>query len=317
MKALVAGGAGFIGSHLCDALIKKEYDVICVDNFVTGNDRNIKHLINHPHFSFLQHDVTTPLPEISRVDQVYHLASPASPNHHSPKSYHALPFETMRANSIGTWNLAEFALANTASFLYTSTSEVYGDPLEHPQKETYRGNVSSVGPRSVYDEAKRFGETIVMAHIRTKGLNGRIVRLFNTYGERMAQDDGRAVIAFVTAALANKPIPIFGDGKQTRSFCYVIDTVRGIILAMEKPEAKGEVINLGNPVECTILDLAEKVKRITNSHSEITQNEPLPIDDPLRRLPAIEKAKSLLGWEPTVLLDEGLEKLINFLKLET
>lgn len=314
MKVLVAGGAGFIGSHLCDALIAKEYDVICVDNFITGNDENIKHLINNAHFTFLQHDISIPLTTIPAVEQVYHLASPASPNHHSSKSYHSLPFETMRANSLGTWNLVELALRNNASFLYTSTSEVYGDPLEHPQKETYRGNVSSTGPRSVYDEAKRFGETIVMAHVRSKQLNGRIVRLFNTYGPRMAPDDGRAVIAFVTAALQNKPMPIFGDGKQTRSFCYVADTIRGIILAMEIPEANGEVINIGNPYECTIASLALEVKSIIKSQSEIVHNEPLPEDDPLRRLPAIEKAQSLLHWQPTVSLEDGLQKLINYIK---
>lgn len=314
MKILVAGGGGFLGSHLCDKLIEQGNDVICVDNFITGNKANIEHLHGNPHFQLLEHDVIQPLPDAVKADQVYHLASPASPNKHSPKSYHALAFETMQVNTTGTWNLAEFALQNNASFLFASTSEAYGEPLEHPQTEEYRGNVSTTGPRSVYDEAKRFGETITAAFVRSKGLDGRIIRIFNTYGPRMALDDGRVIIEFLAAALQNKPIPIFGDGSQTRSFCYVSDLVQGITKAMNTPNTKREVFNLGNPSEFTILQLAEKVTTLIDTQSQIDFVEKLPENDPLKRRPDITKARTVLGWEPTINLDEGLLKMLEYIK---
>lgn len=326
MKIIVTGGAGFLGSHLCDKLIERSDEVICVDNLITGSEKNIAHLKNNSNFTFINQDVTEINSEILRsaqddqlVGQIYHLASPASPNKNNPKSYISLPFETMHVNTNGTWKLCEAAVRLGAKFLFASTSEVYGNPLEHPQKEEYRGNVSTTGPRAVYDESKRFGETITSAFVRSKGLDGVIVRIFNTYGPRMA-DDGRVVIEFVKAALSNeqapsfgsKPFPVFGDGKQTRSFCYVSDMVGGIIAAMEKGE-KGEVYNLGNPQEFSILELAQKVKELTGSTSDV-EHKPLPADDPKQRCPDITKAKSELGWEPKVNFEDGLKKLIESLK---
>lgn len=311
MKILVTGGAGFIGSHLCDKLLEAGHEVICIDNLSTGNERNIEHLKNNPNFKFLKHDVSE-INDDTKIDQIYHLASPASPNMHNPKSYITLGFETMQVNSTGTWHLCEWSVKKGVKFLFASTSEVYGDPLEHPQKEEYRGNVSTTGPRSVYDESKRFGETITSAFVRSKGLDGRIVRIFNTYGPRMA-DDGRVVYEFVKAALNNQPFPIFGDGKQTRSFCYVSDMVDGMIAVMENGES-GEVFNLGNPLELTILELAQKIKQLTNSASEVAFVEELPEDDPVRRCPDIQKAKQQLEWEPQVSLEEGLKKLIEYFK---
>lgn len=302
-----------MGSHLCDKLIELGHQVICIDNLLSGDAKNIEHLQNNPSFQFLQHDAVNPLPADLEADQIYHLASPASPNKNNPRSYQSLPFETMQVNSTGTWNLCEFAAAKVARFLFASTSEVYGDPLEHPQKESYNGNVSTTGPRAVYDESKRFGETIVSSFVRSRGLDGRIVRIFNTYGPGMAQD-GRVVMEFVTAALKNKPFPVFGDGTQTRSFCYVSDMVEGIIAAMEKG-TKGEIYNLGNPVEFTVLELAEKVKQLTGSTSEVGQVEDLPEDDPQRRCPDITKVKEELGWEPKIGLEEGLKRLIDQLKV--
>lgn len=309
MNIVVTGGAGFLGSHLCDKLIEQNHQVICIDNLSTGDIKNIEHLKGNPNFQFLEIDVVLPLPVDLKADQIYHLASPASPNKHNPKSYMALPFETMLANYAGTWNCGELASKLGAKFLFASTSEVYGEPLEHPQKESYRGNVSTLGPRAVYDESKRFGETITSAFVRNKGLDGRIVRIFNTYGPKMP-DDGRVVSEFIKAALANKPFPVFGDGKQTRSFCFVSDLIVGIILAMEKGD-KGEVFNLGNPQEFTILELAEVVKRLTDSKSEVEFVEKMPEDDPTQRCPDISKAKQKLGWEPKVSLEEGLRRVID------
>lgn len=311
MKVIVTGGAGFLGSHLCDKLVEQGHQVICIDNLLTGSEKNIEHLKNNPNFQFINHDIVKPLPDNLTCDQIYHLASPASPNKDSKISYQSFPFETMAVNTTGTQNLCEFATKNSAKFLLASTSEVYGDPLEHPQKETYLGNVSTTGPRSVYDEAKRFGETITSAYIRSKGLDGRIIRIFNTYGPRMAAD-GRVVIEIIQAALQNRPLPIFGDGKQTRSFCYISDMVEGIILAMEKGET-GEIYNLGNPDEFTILGLAELAKKLTGSTSNIEFKD-LPEDDPTRRCPDITKAKEKLAWEPKVSLEEGLRKLIERLE---
>ncbi len=313
MKVLIAGGAGFLGSNLCKRLLDEGHEVFCLDNLITGREENIKDLKDNPRFKFEKIDVTDVenLKDIS-FDRIYHLASPASPNKHTEKSYLALPFETMKVNSLGTWVLAQFAANQGAKFLFASTSETYGDPLEHPQTEEYRGNVSTTGVRSVYDESKRFGETVVSAFIRYKKLDGRIIRIFNTYGPRMDRD-GRVVIEFVMSALENKPLPVFGDGKQTRSFCFVDDLIDGMIKAMESENTKGEVFNLGNPDEFTVLELAEKVLKITGSDSKIDFADALPEDDPKRRKPDISKAKRVLNWEPKVKLDEGLEKLIEYI----
>lgn len=313
MKAIVTGGAGFLGSHLCKKLLSKNYEVLCIDNLSTSDGSNITHLEGKSGFSFLRYDVTNKLPDDLTADEIYHLASPASPNMHSPKSYHALVFETMLVNTTGTWNLAELAVKNKAKLLFSSTSEVYGDPLEHPQKETYRGNVSTIGPRSVYDEAKRFGETVVSAFVRSKNLDGRIIRIFNTYGPGMSLDDGRAVTEFIKAAIENKPIPIFGDGTQTRSFCFVDDLIEGIFLAMNQPNTMGEIINLGNPEEFTILELANLVVKLTGTPSKIEFTEALPEDDPVKRCPDITKAKNLLNWGPIIKLEEGLKETIDHL----
>ena len=310
---LITGGAGFIGSHLCKLFLEEGAHVICIDNLLTGSEENIAHLKSNPNFQFINADVSGKLPDSLEADQIYHLASPASPNAHSPKSYIAHPFETMLANTAGTWNLCELAVKLKAKFLFASTSEIYGDPTQHPQIEEYRGNVSTTGPRSVYDESKRFGETIVAAFNRSRNLDGRIIRIFNTYGPRMAQDDGRVVIEFMLAALKNKPFPVFGDGKQTRSFCYITDLIEGIVAAMERGE-KNQIYNLGNPDEFTILDLAQKVKEATKASSEVEFKAPLPSDDPLRRCPNIERAKEKLGWEPKVKLEEGLGLLYTYLK---
>lgn len=314
MRIVVTGGAGFLGSHLCEKLIEGGDEVICIDNLLTGSKENIANLLNSDKFRFLEYDVSNGLPEGLEFERLYHLASPASPNEKSEKSYHKLSFETMLVNTQGTWKLAEEAVKKGAKFLFASTSEAYGDPLEHPQSEEYRGNVSTTGPRSVYDESKRFGETVTAAFVRERGLDGRIIRIFNTYGPKMALDDGRLVMEFCLAALENKPFPVFGDGRQTRSFCFVSDLVEGIILAMEKEKLVGEVVNLGNDKEFTVLELAELIKEITGSSSEVEFARELPEDDPLQRRPDISKAKRMLGWEPKVELREGLKKLVESLK---
>ncbi len=315
MKILISGGAGFLGSNLCARLLKDGHEVTAIDNLITGNEKNLDPLKQSPNFKF--EDISALNVQMlsgSEFDRVYHLASPASPNKHSKKSYLALPFETMKVNTEGTWVMAEFAKNHQAKFLFASTSEIYGDPLEHPQTEEYRGNVSTTGARSVYDESKRFGETITSAFVRYKNLDGRIIRIFNTYGPKMDLEDGRAVIEFVTRAMKNEPIPIFGDGSQTRSFCYVDDLIDGIIKAMESEGSRGEVFNLGNPDEFTSLELAEMVKKVTGSTSETKMSEELPEDDPKRRKPDISKAKQVLNWEPKVNLEEGIGKLVEYLK---
>ncbi|OGE31978.1 NAD-dependent dehydratase [Candidatus Daviesbacteria bacterium RIFCSPHIGHO2_01_FULL_44_29] len=314
MKILVAGGAGFLGSHLCERFLKESHEVICVDNLLTGSKENIQQFLGNPKFAFLEHDVTKPIPENITAEAVFHFASPASPNHHSSLSYHALPMETMLVNTQGTLELLKFAEKNKAKFLFASTSECYGDPLEAPQKEEYRGNVSTTGPRSVYDEAKRFGETITAYFERDRGVDARIVRIFNTYGPRMQKADMRMIITFINQALENKPVTIFGDGQQTRSLCYVDDTVEGIYKLMFSPNTKGEVVNIGNPEEHTVVEYAEMVKRLTNSKSEIIFSEDLPEDDPKKRQPDITKARKLLGWEPKVDLKEGLLKMIEWVR---
>lgn len=312
MKIIVTGGAGFLGSHLSHILIEQGHEIFCIDNLLTGNIENISDLLNNPLFHFDEFDVTKVLPKNYQVEQIYHLASPASPNIHSPKSYHALAFETMTVNTDGTKLMCELAINNGAKLLFASTSEIYGEPLEHPQRETYRGNVSTIGPRAVYDEAKRYGETIVSTYVRSKNLDGRIVRIFNTYGPNMAVDDGRVVTEFIKAALKNQALPIEGDGSASRSFCYVSDLIDGLILTMNKGD-KGEVYNLGNTHEFTLLELAEKVRNLTNSNSKLSFN-PYPKDSPTKRQPDISKARETFHWEPKISLDEGLPKVIDYIK---
>lgn len=311
MKIIVTGGAGFLGSHLCAKLLEDRNQVICIDNLLTGSEKNLDQFKKSPNFKFINIDVTGKLPDDLDADQIYHLASPASPNKDNPKSYQALSFETMQVNTVGTWNLCQWAVMKKARLLFASTSEVYGDPKEHPQKESYRGNVSTTGPRAVYDESKRFGETIVSEFVRKKELNGLTVRIFNTYGPGMA-DDGRVVTEFIKAALRGKPFPVFGDGKQSRSFCFIDDMISGLIAAMEKGKV-GQVYNLGNPNEFTILQLVEEVKNLTNSNYEL-EFSALPEDDPLQRCPDITRARQELGWEPKMGLVEGLKIYIDFLK---
>ncbi|MBI5045075.1 MAG: NAD-dependent epimerase/dehydratase family protein [Candidatus Levybacteria bacterium] len=313
-KVLVAGGAGFIGSHLSERLLHDGYSVICVDNLLTGSRSNIEPFLQNSSFTFLNHNILDPLGDLGKIDAIFHLASPASPNHHSKVSYHALPLETMLVNTQGTFNLLQLAQKNNAKFLFASTSEAYGDPLVHPQVESYRGNVSTTGPRSVYDEAKRFGETITSYYIRDKDVDARIVRIFNTYGPRLLKEDMRMIGIFITKALINEPITIFGDGRQTRSLCYVSDLVEGLMRLMFYPKTKGEIVNLGSTDEHTVLEYAQIVKELTHSQSEIVHSEALPEDDPVKRRPDITKAKNLLDWEPTVPLEKGLEKLIEYYK---
>ena len=312
---LVAGGAGFIGSHLWDRLIEDGYRVVCVDNLLTGNRDNIAHLESKEEFVFIEADITetkTYEKLDGKYDFIFHLASPASPNPRSQRSYLALPLETMLANSLGTKLLLDLAKGQNSRCLFASTSEVYGDPEEHPQKETYWGHVNSVGKRACYDESKRFGEAITMVYLR-QGVDTRIARIFNTYGPRMNPEDGRVVIDFVMQALKAKPFIIHGNGEQTRSFCYVTDMVEGLTRLMFNDEAKGKVVNLGNPNEYSINQLmglvADKVRV-----SQETERVPLPEDDPQRRQPDISLAKKLLSWEPEVSLDKGLDKTIEFFR---
>lgn len=314
VKVLVAGGSGFIGSHLCEKLLTEGYEVLCVDNLLTGSQKNIEHLLSNPRFTFINHDITKPFKDQLEVDAIFHLASPASPNHHSKISYHALPMETMMANTVGTKLLLELAKKNNAKFLYASTSEAYGDPLQHPQTEEYRGNVSSIGPRSVYDEAKRFGETLTMYYFRNENVDTRIVRIFNTYGPRMHKNDMRMIIRFITQALSSEPITVFGDGKQTRCLCYVDDLVEGLMRLMFYPHTAGVVVNIGSQQEHTVLDYAKMVKHLTSSKSEIIHSEALPTDDPKKRQPDISLAKTLLQWEPTITLEKGLLKMIEYIR---
>lgn len=311
---LVTGGAGFLGSHLCERLARRGDTVICLDNLLTGSEKNIANLHKKENFFFINQDACKPFKnrKFDKIDEIYHFASPADPNKHSPASYMAHPFETMKVNTTGTWNMCDLAVKHHAKLSFTSSSEAYGDPDVSPQSEEYRGNVSTTGPRSVYDEAKRFGETIVAAFVREKNLDGRITRIFNTYGPRMNPNEGRAVVQFVSQALLGKPLTIYGDGMQTRSFCFVDDQIDGQIAAMEKEATRGEVFNIGNPDERTILDFAKLIKQLTDTDSEIIFSEPLPTDDPLQRKPNIDKAKNKLGWEPKVSLEEGLKKTIEY-----
>src|SRR3990167_3496505 len=312
---LVTGGAGFIGSHLCDKLFESGYKVICLDNLLSGSQKIIAHLLSNENFSFVNQDACKPFVsrKFAKIDQIYHLASPADPNINSPVSYMNHPFETMKVNTTGTWNMCELAIKHKTKLLFASTSEIYGNPQVSPQLESYRGNVSTTGPRAVYDESKRFGETIVSAFVRNKNLNGRITRIFNTYGPKMNPDEGRAVVNFIKQAIGNEPLTIYGDGSQTRSFCYVDDEVEGLILAMEKGKS-GEVYNIGNDEETTILEFAKLIKKLAESGSKIVF-KPLPEDDPMQRKPDITKAKKLLGWKPKVKLEDGLLKTIEYFRL--
>ncbi|MEO0098818.1 MAG: UDP-glucuronic acid decarboxylase family protein [candidate division WOR-3 bacterium] len=308
MRILLTGGAGFIGSHLAEALLARGEEVVCVDNLLTGRKENIAHLLENKRFKFYQIDVSEGVNFSERFDAILHFASPAS-----PKDYFLYPVETMRVGSFGTYYLLELAKKNNCLFYFASTSEVYGDPLTHPQKEDYWGNVNPIGKRAVYDEAKRFSEALVMTYHREYKLPIRIVRIFNTYGPRMKIDDGRVVPNLITQALKEKPLTIYGDGKQTRSFCFISDLIEGILRLLAKEIF--EPINLGNPEEFTILEFAHLVLELTGKKCPIVYHPPWP-DDPERRRPDITKAKNLLGWEPKVKLREGLKITIDWFKKE-
>lgn len=311
--ALVAGGAGFIGGNLCRSLLEK-YDVVCIDDYSSGRRKNVEEFLDKPNYSFIEHDVVHPFDDVKKdvgdVDHIFHLASRAS-----PEDYQSAPLHTLLSNSQGTHNLLELAREKDAGFLYASTSEIYGDPMEHPQKETYRGNVNPIGIRACYDESKRLGETLCSIYLREYALDARIVRIFNTYGPGMKADDGRVVSNFITQALKNAPITIYGDGSQTRSFCYVSDMVEGIERAMFCKGTPGEVMNLGNMGEFTVLELAQLVKKLTCAGSKII-HEDLPEDDPCKRNPDISKAEKILGWSPKVSLEDGLQKTIDYFRKE-
>ena len=306
INSVVTGGAGFLGSHLCERLIAEGHHVTCFDNLITGKLENIEHLLDSSEFEFVEHDVTRPFQIESRVDNVLHFASPAS-----PVDYLELPIQTLKVGSLGTHNSLGLAKAKSARYLLASTSEVYGDPLVHPQPESYWGNVNPVGPRGVYDEAKRFAEAMVMAYHRYHGLDTRIVRIFNTYGPRMRPMDGRVVPAFIQQALLGEPLTVFGDGKQTRSFCYVDDLIEGIWRLLNTDSSAP--VNIGNPREMTILQFAERILAATGSTSEVSF-DPLPVDDPKIRQPDISRARELLGWEPKVPLEEGLTHTVEYFR---
>jgi dTDP-glucose 4,6-dehydratase len=300
--AVVTGGAGFLGSHLCDSLARDRYRVICVDNLETGSLQNVEHLRGDD-FVFMNHDITNHLAIDEPIDAIYHLASPAS-----PIDYLRLPLQTLKVGSHGTHNALGLAKWKRARFLLASTSEVYGDPLIHPQPETYWGNVNPIGPRGVYDEAKRYAEALTMAYHRQQGVDTCIVRIFNTYGPRMRPHDGRAIPTFVRQALANEPLTVFGDGSQTRSFCYVDDLVSGLKALAQSGEHLP--VNIGNPTEHTLLELAQRIVDVTGATSEIVF-EALPVDDPKVRQPDITRARQLLGWEPQVSLEDGLRRMLQ------
>ena len=303
---MVSGGAGFIGSHLCEALLAHGMQVVALDNFITGSRENLKTLEGNPDFEFRQADVNQGVFLDGDVRYVLHFASPAS-----PPQYDANPIHTLKVGTLGTMNMLGFAKAKGATFLLASTSEVYGDPLVHPQPETYWGNVNPVGPRGCYDEAKRAGEAFAMAYKRAHGVDTRIIRIFNTHGPRMQVSDGRAVPNFMAQAIRGEPITVYGDGSQTRSLCYVSDLVRGVILNLERGDEMP--VNLGNPHEVTVLELAETIVRMAGSRSKIEHRE-LPVDDPKQRQPDIARARKLLGWEPEVPLEEGLKRTLEYFR---
>lgn len=306
MNVLITGGAGFIGSYLVKKLLSKGHRVICIDNFLTGKPENISEFFGNKKFKFINHDVTQDIFINEKLDIVLHFASPAS-----PKDYMVLPIQTLKVGAIGTHKMLGVALKHRAGFVLASTSEVYGDPLVKPQSEEYWGNVNPVGPRGVYDEAKRFAEALAFAYMKVHGLKVKVARIFNTYGPKMREEDGRAIPNFITQALKNKPITVYGDGKQTRSFCYIDDMIEGIYkLAMS--DFCG-VMNLGNPDEITVLEIAKLIKKLTNSKSKIVF-KPLPVDDPKVRCPDISRAKKILKWKPETNLQEGLKKTIEYFK---
>lgn len=307
-RILVTGGAGFVGSHLCERLIANGDEVLCVDNYFTGSKKNIEHLLGHPHFELLRHDVTFPL--YVEVDQIYNLACPASPVH-----YQHDPVQTTKTSVHGAINMLGLAKRLKARILQASTSEVYGDPEVHPQPESYWGKVNPIGIRSCYDEGKRCAETLFFDYWRQHALEIKVIRIFNTYGPRMHPNDGRVVSNFIMQALTGKPITIYGDGKQTRSFCYVDDLVDGMIRLMNSPAEVTGPINVGNPGEFTMLELAQKIQKSLGSNVRLV-HEPLPQDDPKQRQPDISLAKSVLGWEPRVQLDEGLKRTIEYFQRE-
>ena len=306
MRAIITGGAGFLGSHLCDRLIENGWEVLSIDSLVTGSETNLEHLRDHPRFRTMRHDVSCYIEVPGPVDYVLHFASPAS-----PVDYLKLPIQTLKVGALGTHNALGLALAKKAKFFLASTSECYGDPQVSPQTESYRGHVNPIGPRGVYDEAKRFAEAMVMAYHRYHGVDAHIVRIFNTYGPRMRLNDGRALPNFVYQALSGQPITVYGDGSQTRSFCYVSDLIEGIYRLMQSDEH--EPVNIGNPQEITILEFAERIRTLTGSSAPITF-KPLPQDDPKQRCPDITKARRLLGWEPKVDLDEGLHLTLDYFR---
>jgi dTDP-glucose 4,6-dehydratase len=306
MRVVITGAAGFLGSHLTDRFLAEGHAVVGIDNFLTGRPENLAHLASDDRFAFLEHDVSTPFEVAGDVDGVLHFASPAS-----PPDYQRFPVETLKVGSYGTINALDLARAKGARFFLASTSEVYGDPAVHPQPESYWGNVSSIGPRSMYDEAKRFAEAATMAYHRTHGVDVRIVRIFNTYGPRMRPEDGRVVSNFIVQALRGQPLTVYGDGEQTRSFCYVSDLVDGIYRLFQSDRTAPT--NLGNPGEFTMLELAEQVREVTGSASPV-QHGPLPTDDPKVRKPDITNARAALGWEPKVPLREGLERTVAYFR---
>ncbi|MFM7129729.1 MAG: UDP-glucuronic acid decarboxylase family protein [bacterium] len=309
MRVLITGGAGFIGSHLCDAYVQAGHDVICVDNLLTGRRENVQELIGRPGFSFRPHNISEPLFVDGAIDQVLHFASPAS-----PVDYLAHPIATLKVGSLGTHHALGVAKAKNARFILASTSEVYGDPEIHPQREDYWGNVNPVGPRGCYDEAKRFAEAITMAYHRAHGVNTGIVRIFNTYGPRMRLNDGRVLPALMCQALKNEPMTIFGDGSQTRSFCFVDDLVRGIMLLAACDEH--DPVNIGNPAEITIRQFADEIQSMVPGHSAGIEPKPLPQDDPRKRRPDISRARAILGWEPNVGRRDGLAVTLDYFKSE-
>jgi dTDP-glucose 4,6-dehydratase len=315
MRILVTGAAGFIGSHLCDRLLEEGHEVIGMDNFVTGKPENLAHLSGHRRFSFIRHDVSNFIFVPGHVDTVMHFASPASPNPHSPYGYVNLPIATMKAGALGTHNTLGVAYANEARYLLASTSEIYGDPLVHPQDESYWGHVDPIGIRSVYDEAKRFAEALTMAYHRFHGVDTRIVRIFNTFGPRMQIDDGRVVPNFISQALKGEPLTIFGDGKQTRSFCYITDLIEGVYKLLVSEE--NMPVNIGNPDEKSIIEFAEIINKLTQNTSGVTYfPDRLVEGDPMRRQPDVTRAKGILGWMPKVSLEEGIKLTIEYFKKE-
>jgi dTDP-glucose 4,6-dehydratase len=313
MRVLISGAAGFLGSHLSEMLVQKGHQVIGLDNFITGSIENLAHIAGREEFTFIKHDVANFIFVPGPVDFVLHFASPASPNPNSPYGYPNLPIQTMKAGALGTHNTLGVARAHNAKFLIASTSEIYGDPLEHPQKETYWGHCDPIGPRSVYDEAKRFAEALTMAYHRFHGLDTRIVRIFNTYGPRMRLDDGRAVPNFIQQALRGEELTIYGDGQQSRSFCYVDDLIDGIYRLMLSDEH--DPVNIGNPSELTMIELAEKINQIVGNKAPIRLKAAERLgDDPQRRRPDITRARKILGWEPKTDLEDGLKATIPYFK---